>query len=81
MLLKIVWKNIVSKKLTSILSVLLMMLGIGIISLVLTLGKQLEEKFSKNVAGIDMVVGAKGSPLQLILSGVYHIDAQREIFP
>lgn len=75
MLLKIVWKNIVSKKLTSILSVLLMMLGIGIISLVLTLGKQLEEKFSKNVAGIDMVVGAKGSPLQLILSGVYHIDA------
>ena len=75
MLLKIVWKNIISKKLTSILSVLLMMLGIGIISLVLTLGKQLEEKFSKNVAGIDMVVGAKGSPLQLILSGVYHIDA------
>ena len=28
-----------------------------------------------NLKGIDMVVGAKGSPLQLILSAVYHIDS------
>ena len=28
-----------------------------------------------NLKGIDMVVGAKGSPLQLILSSVYHIDS------
>ena len=28
-----------------------------------------------NLRGIDMVVGAKGSPLQLILSSVYHIDS------
>ena len=28
-----------------------------------------------NLRGIDMVVGAKGSPLQLILSSVYHVDS------
>ncbi len=28
-----------------------------------------------NLKGIDMVVGAKGSPLQLILSSVYHVDS------
>tara|TARA_B100000768_G_scaffold134621_1_gene125414 strand:- start:1145 stop:2218 length:1074 start_codon:yes stop_codon:yes gene_type:complete len=28
-----------------------------------------------NLRGIDMVVGAKGSPLQLILASVYHIDS------
>jgi len=75
MLLKIVWKNLAAKKLTSFLCIVLMMFGICIISLVVTIGKQLEDKFSKNISGIDMVVGAKGSPLQLILSGVYQIDA------
>ena len=37
--------------------------------------KQMEETFEKNIRGVDMVVGAKGSPLQIILSSVYHIDA------
>lgn len=47
----------------------------AIISLVANLSKQLEGNFSKSISGIDMVVGAKGSPLQLILSSVFHIDA------
>ncbi len=75
MLLKIVWKNITDKKLNSTLAILLMAFGIGIISLLVNLGKQLQDKFAKNISGIDMVVGAKGSPLQLILSGVYQIDS------
>lgn len=74
MLLKISWKNILDKKLNSFLCVLLMTFGIAIISLLLLLGKQLQDKFAKNISGIDMVVGAKGSPLQLILSSVYQID-------
>jgi putative ABC transport system permease protein len=74
MILKIILKNIAHKKLSSILSVLLMAFGTLIISLVLQLNKQLEERFSKNLKGIDMVVGAKGSPLQLILSGVFQMD-------
>jgi putative ABC transport system permease protein len=75
MLLKIVWKNIWAKKLNSFLCVLLMMFGISIISLLINIGNQLQDKFSKNISGIDMVVGAKGSPLQLILSSVYQIDS------
>jgi putative ABC transport system permease protein len=75
MILKIVWRNILAKKLNSLLCILLMTFGIFIISLLLNVSKQLEQKFAKNISGIDMVVGAKGSPLQLILSGVYHIDS------
>jgi len=75
MLLKIVCKNIWAKKLNSFLCVLLMMFGISIISLLINIGNQVQDKFSKNISGIDMVVGAKGSPLQLILSGVYQIDS------
>ncbi|MES2518500.1 MAG: ABC transporter permease [Bacteroidota bacterium] len=74
-LLKISTSNLKDKPLTSFLSILLMALGIAIISLLLLAGKQIEEKFTRNVAGIDMVVGAKGSPLQLILSSIYQIDA------
>ncbi len=74
-LFKISWANLRDKPLSSILSGLLMTLGITIISLLLLLNNQLTDQFSKNARGIDMVLGAKGSPLQLILSSIYQIDA------
>lgn len=74
-LFKISWRNLLDKPLSSFLSGLLMTLGITIISLLLLLNKQVSEQFTKNSKGIDMVLGAKGSPLQLILSSVYQIDA------
>ncbi len=36
--------------------------------------RQSEERFLNGAEGIDLVVGAKGSPLQLVLSSVYHLD-------
>ncbi|GGC11751.1 ABC transporter permease [Dyadobacter sediminis] len=74
-LLKISIANLKEKKLNSFLSALLLTLGIGMISLLLLLNKQLDEQFRRNIKGIDLVVGAKGSPLQLILSSIYQIDA------
>ena len=68
------WKNLISKPLSMALSLVLFGLGVGMVSLLLLLNKQLQDKFDKNLAGIDLVVGAKGSPLQLILSSMYHID-------
>ncbi len=74
-LLQLSWKNLINKPLTMLLSLVLFALGVGLISLLLILNKQTQEQFEKNLAGIDLVVGAKGSPLQLILAGMYHIDA------
>ncbi len=74
-LLKISIKNIFNKPLNTILSLMLFALGIGLISFLLLLNKQVQDKFDKNLAGIDLVMGAKGSPLQLILCSMYHIDA------
>jgi len=74
-ILKISLANLKEKKLNSFLSALLLTLGIGMISLLFLLNKQLDEQFRRNIRGIDMVVGAKGSPLQLILSSIYQIDA------
>lgn len=68
-------KNILNKPLTLVLNLVLFSLGVGLISLLLLVNVQLEDKFEKNFAGIDLVIGAKGSPLQLILSSLYHLDA------
>lgn len=69
------FKNIAARPLASGLSLLLLTLGTGLISLVMLVNKQVEGQLLNNVRGIDMVVGAKGSPLQLILSSVLHMDA------
>ena len=74
-LLKLAWKNIVHDPLTLILNLVLLTLGIGLINFILLLNTQLKEKFEQNLAGVHMVVGAKGSPLQMILSSMYHIDS------
>ena len=74
-LIRLSWKNLTFKPLSMLLSLVLFALGVGLISLLLLLNTQIEEKFDKNLAGIDLVIGAKGSPLQLILCSMYHIDA------
>ena len=56
------------------LNILLLALGIAtIVALLLTLS-QAEQRMDRDAAGIDLVVGAKGSPLQLILSAVFQVD-------
>ncbi len=74
-LIKISWANISNKPLNTGLSLLLLAFGVGLISLLLLLQTQMKEQFDRNIKDIDMVLGAKGSPLQLILSSVYHVDA------
>ncbi|MBL6663307.1 MAG: ABC transporter permease [Flavobacteriales bacterium] len=68
------WQNLISSPLNTTLSLLLMMFGVGIISLLFLLNNQIEQQLQANLRGVDMVVGSKGSPLQLILSSIYHID-------
>lgn len=75
MILKIAWKNLVHNRLSSLLSWVLLSVSVGIISLLVLMQQQLEKQFTGNIKNVDMVIGAKGSPLQLILSAVYHIDA------
>jgi putative ABC transport system permease protein len=74
-IIQIAWKNIFYKPLSALFTVLLFGLGVGLAVFLLLLNTQLQHNFEKNLAGIDLVVGAKGSPLQLILSGMFHIDS------
>lgn len=73
-LLYLSWKNTFQKPLSASLSLLLLALGVGIILLLLQVQRETESRLLQNIRGIDMVIGAKGSPLQLILSSVYQVD-------
>ena len=62
------------KPLQTVLAVLLLALGIATLVFVVLVQGQLSRQLTRDAQGIDLVVGAKGSPLQLILSAVYHVD-------
>ncbi len=63
-----------SRPLAALLNLLLLTLGLASITFVLLVSDQVQRAFQRDLAGIDLVVGAKGSPIQLILAGVFHID-------
>ena len=60
--------------LNSFLSIMLTAFGVSIALLISQFGNHIQNRINLDGQGIDIVVGAKGSPLQLILSSVYHID-------
>lgn len=73
-LLAIVWAQTTRRPLQTALSLALLALGVATLVFVLVAQAQLMRQATRDVQGIDLVVGAKGSPLQLILAAVYHVD-------
>lgn len=68
------WRYLWSRPLAAGLNVLLLSLGLASLAFVLLVSHQINQAFERDLAGIDVVVGAKGSPMQLILSGVFQLD-------
>lgn len=64
-----------SKPMNTLMGIVLLSVSVALISGIGQLQQIFSEKVGNNTKGIDMVVGAKGSPLQLVLSSVLHIDA------
>jgi putative ABC transport system permease protein len=58
----------------ALLNMLLIALGVATMTVLLLVSTQMEKSFERDLAGVDVVVGAKGSPLQMILAGVLHVD-------
>lgn len=71
---QIAWKNIKQNPASAVLGILLTAFGSAILCVLLLSSNQIKNQLENNSKGIDLVVGAKGSPLQLILSSIYHMD-------
>ena len=64
-----------ARPLGTLLIVLLLALGVGTIGFVWIVDEQVGAALNRDAQGIDLVVGAKGSTMQLILAGIFHVDA------
>ncbi|MEP2990334.1 MAG: FtsX-like permease family protein [Parasphingorhabdus sp.] len=62
------------RSLTTALNILLLGLSVAMLVLLVQFSSQLTSRLDRDAEGVDLVVGAKGSPLQLILSSIFHID-------
>lgn len=71
---RLAWRYLWAQPLTAGLNLLLLSLGLAAITFVLLVSEQIEQGVRRDLAGIDLVVGAKGSPMQIMLAGVFHLD-------
>jgi putative ABC transport system permease protein len=72
---RIVARNLAYRKLATILLALSVSLGVGLMTAILHLKNQAHRSFQQSALGYNLIVGAKGSPLQLTLNVVYHLDS------
>lgn len=70
----LIWSYLKARPLNTALNVVLLSLGVAVIVILILFSHQIQEKISANAKGIDLVVGAKGSPMQLILCNIFHVD-------
>jgi putative ABC transport system permease protein len=59
---------------SAVLNVVLIALGVASMTVLLLVSHQVERSMERDLAGVDVIVGAKGSPLQMILAGMLHVD-------
>ena len=73
-LMALAWTWAWARPMVAALNLAMLALGVAAMTLLILLSEQVQHAVQRDLAGIDLVVGAKGSPLQLILSGVFHLD-------
>lgn len=74
-LLGIAWRSIRQRLLTSGLTALSLALGVALVVATLVIGGVVRDAFSSGQGlGYNLIVGAKGSPLQLVLNSVYLVS-------
>ena len=71
---RLAWAYLAARPLLTALHVVLLALGVATLVFLVLFTSQTQDRLERDAKGIDLVVGAKGSPLQLILSSVYHVD-------
>ena len=69
-----IYYSLKSRWLNSSLSIFLTAFGLAIAIIVNQFSYHFDNRLKNDGKNIDIVIGAKGSPLQLVLSTVYHID-------
>jgi putative ABC transport system permease protein len=73
-LFKIVIKNMRQRALATTLTTISVSLAVALTVAIVHIKRGMEDRFQQSTVGYEMVVGAKGSPLQLVLNTVFNLD-------
>ena len=73
-LLTIVWRYLQGRRVASALTALSIALGVGLVVATVLLTRGIREGFIEGATDYNLVVGAKGSPTQLVLNVVFRMD-------
>lgn len=71
--MKLAWKSLNNRKLATILTVVAMMLSLVLLMSVERVRRAAETGFTQSVSGVDLIVGARSGPLQLVLYSVFNL--------
>jgi putative ABC transport system permease protein len=73
MLLKLATKSLLQRRVSALLTVMMIAVSVFVLLSVETIRTQAKESFSKTVSGVDLIVGARTGELNLLLYSVFHI--------
>lgn len=78
---KIAWRSIEQRYLASALTAFAMGLGVALVVAVLVIYGVIDQSFKRGSQGYDLIVGPKGSPLELVLNTVFHLGESPGTLP
>ena len=72
---KLLFRFLQQRVIANTLTMFAIAVGVALTASILTLRTEAERSFSQKDTGFEIIVGAKGSPLQLVLNTLYHVGA------
>ncbi len=69
------WQSLLSRKITSLLTFVALLVSVSLLFSIEHIRSQTQENFNRTVSGIDIVVAARSSQINVLLSSVFRIGA------
>ncbi|MDX5429123.1 MAG: ABC transporter permease [Bacteroidota bacterium] len=73
--LRAAYRHIQHRPFGWMINILMVTIGVGLLSFITLATRTLDLQMNENLRNVDMIVAAKGSPLQVLLSSIYLLDA------
>ena len=71
--LKLALKSLANRRLSTLLTVFSMTLSLVLLMSVERIKRAAQDGFTQSISGVDLIVGARSSPLQIVLYSVFNI--------
>ena len=75
MLIELAWKSLMNRRASVILTLASISVSVAIVIAIEHIRDQAEKSFNRTVSGVDLIVGARTSPINLLLSSVFRIGS------